>query len=330
MKQISIVVPVYNVEKYIRACVESVFRQGLDEDCFEVIIVNDGTQDNSIGVISDIIKQHKNIIIVNQKNQGLSVARNNGMAKAQGEYILLLDSDDLLMNNSLKPLLEKALEAKVDLLVADFLRMNSDEINLLQKSPLQLENFSVMEKIGKKMFLEDLSPYECYVWRTLYRRSFIISNHLKFVPNIYFEDIPFTHEAYLKANKCLRVFWPLYIYRKEREGSVTNVFTIETASYICIAIAKTWELTKMEGLSAEELFKLKENIHANVSQMMYSTLYAIKDLSDRVLVVKMLRQKVPDIEFTNGLVQKIETILIKKYPRLYIALRERIWKWHRR
>ena len=75
---LSIIVPVYNVEEYIRPCMESIFQQGLDEDCFEVIIVNDGTKDHSMEVIQDIIEQHKNITVLNQENQGLSVARNNG------------------------------------------------------------------------------------------------------------------------------------------------------------------------------------------------------------------------------------------------------------
>lgn len=101
--QLSIIVPVYNVEKYIRACIESIFKQGLDEDTFEVIIVNDGTKDRSMEVIQDIIDQHKNITVINQENQGLSMARNNGMAIARGEYLLMPDSDDLLVENSVKP-----------------------------------------------------------------------------------------------------------------------------------------------------------------------------------------------------------------------------------
>ena len=125
---LSIIVPVYNVEKYIRPCMESIFRQDLDENTFEVIIVNDGTEDRSMEVIQDIIEQHKNITVLNQENQGLSVARNNGIAKAKGEYVLMPDSDDLLIENSLKPLLEKAIETRVDLVVADFIALKNPGI----------------------------------------------------------------------------------------------------------------------------------------------------------------------------------------------------------
>ena len=136
MTKLSIIVPVYNVEKYIRPCIESIFKQGLDEECFEVIIVNDGTPDRSMGMIADIIEQHNNITVINQENLSLSVARNNGIAAAKGEYILMPDSDDLLIENSLKPLLEKALETKVDLMVANFLMMNDDEIEHTNLSTL--------------------------------------------------------------------------------------------------------------------------------------------------------------------------------------------------
>ena len=172
---LSIIVPVYNVEQYIRTCIKSIFRQDLDEERFEVIIINDGTTDNSIDVIQDIINQHCNITIINQVNQGLSVARNNGIATAKGEYILMPDSDDMLVENSIKPLLDLALKSKADLIVADFLKMTSEEID--NSKGIILQEMTVTEKNGWQMLLEDLNPYECYVWRTLYRRQFIISNH---------------------------------------------------------------------------------------------------------------------------------------------------------
>ena len=121
---LSIIVPVYNVEKYIRTCIESIFRQGLDEDCFEVIIVNDGTQDKSMDVIADIIHRHSNIIVIEQENQGVSVARNRGIEMARGEFLIMPDSDDFLINYSVKPLLEKAITLKPDFIVAEYIQMN--------------------------------------------------------------------------------------------------------------------------------------------------------------------------------------------------------------
>ncbi len=219
MKSLSIIIPVYNTERYIRPCLESIFRQGLDERCFEVIIINDGTKDNSIGVIQDLISQHTNITLIEQENQDLSVVRNNGIAMATGEFILMPDSDDLLIDNSLAPLLDAAISTKADLVVADFLRLKDEEIEIEMHRAHHQKEFSYEEKTGERLFLEDLSPYQCYVWRTLFRREFLLENQLKFVPGIYIQDVPFTHECYLKAKKCLRTPWLLNIYRVGHESA---------------------------------------------------------------------------------------------------------------
>ena len=174
MTKLSIIVPVYDVEPYIRACIKSVFKQGLDDNDFELIIVNDGTPDKSMEMITDIIKQHHNIAVIEQVNMGLSVARNNGISKAEGEYILMIDPDDLLIENSLSSLLDIALKTKVDLVVADFLKMTNEEI--ADYEPILQTEITIKEKTGEELFLEDLSPYECYVWHTLYKKEFILKN----------------------------------------------------------------------------------------------------------------------------------------------------------
>ena len=137
--KVSIIIPIYNVEQYFRACLESVFRQGLADDDYELILVNDGTQDRSMEVIADLLAAHTNVTVINQENQGLSVARNNGFERATGEYILFLDSDDLLVDGSLVLLLEKAVSSQVDAIMADFIRMSNTEIDQLNHQPVSLE-----------------------------------------------------------------------------------------------------------------------------------------------------------------------------------------------
>lgn len=317
---LSIIVPVYNVEEYIRPCIESIFRQGLDEDCFEVIIVNDGTKDHSMEVIQDIIEQHKNIVVLNQENQGLSVARNNGIAMAKGEYILMPDSDDLLIENSLNPLLEIAIEYEADLVVADYLKMNDKEIDNIKYNPPLQKEFVYKEKTGEQLFLEDLNPYQCYVWRTLFRREFLLRNDLKFVPGVYYQDVPFTHESYLKAQRCIKTSWLLNIYRIGHE-STTSSFNKKKALDFCIVIAKTWELTRLEGLPQIVQNKLIEDIHTSFAVMICSTVHDIEKASDRIDIVEFLRKQAPDLSFRNGFKQKIVSFLFRKRPSLYIHSR---------
>ena len=318
--KLSIILPVYNVERYILPCMKSIFKQGLDDADFEIIIVNDGTKDRSMEMIADIVQAHNNITIINQENQGLSVVRNNGIAAAKGEYILMPDSDDLLIENSVKPLLERGLESRADLVVADFLSMTDEEIEQTETSMLQQTVFEYTEKTGKELFLQDLNPYQCYVWRTLFRRQFLLDNNLTFVPGIYIQDVPFTHECYLKAQKCIRASWLLNIYRKGHE-SATFSFNPKKAKDFCIAIAKTWELTHLDGLSSQEQHKLRDDVYTSFSMVIWIITHRIKNASERIDIIDFLKQQAPDLWFKNGRKQILVSYLYRYLPHWYIHLK---------
>ena len=315
---LSIIVPVYNVEKYVRACIESIYRQGLDESRFEVIIVNDGTKDRSMEVIADIISQHNNIQVINQENQSLSVARNKGIFLSKGEYILMPDSDDFLVEYSLPPLLNKALETKVDLVVADFLIV--EDKDMTKFTGIVQKEFSVQEKTGQQLFLEDLNPFQCYVWRTLYRRDFLHENHISFIRGINYQDVPYTHKCYLNAQRCLRASWLLYIYRLNRPGAATTFFSVEKARSYCIAIAATWNLRYIMGLSSATLYKLEEDIYTSFSMMVYHTIYKLNEREDRHKVMDILKFEVPQLKFSHGFRQKLTSLMLRYKPYLYIDL----------
>ena len=321
MISLSIIIPVFGVEKYICTCLKSIYKQGLDEDIFEVIIVNDGTKDKSIDVIQDIIRQHNNTIVIEQKNQGSWVARNTGMNKASGEYILFLDPDDLLIESSLKPLLEKALETETDIIVADYLMMNDEEIEKTQDTPLLQRPFSFKEKTGEQLFIEDLNPHHCYIWRSLFKRKFLTDNQLTFIPEFYYQDVPFLHKCYLMANRCLRTPWLMTIYRRGHE-SATYSFNQRKEKIFCIAIAKTWELKNLPRLNSPAvLTKLMNDVYTSFSVMLCSTVHAIKDSSERVDIIDYLKQIAPDLQFNNGIKQKIVSLIYNYFPHTFIQLR---------
>lgn len=319
MTQLSIIIPVYNVERYIRPCFESIFKQGLNENDYEVIIVNDGTKDSSMEMIEDIISQHNNITIINQENQGLSVARNNGIKVAKGDYILMPDSDDLLIEYSLKPLLETAIESQADLIVADFLRMDDKEINHYKEYIPQNYTISQKETTGYELYMEDIIPNECYVWRTLYKREFILSNNLTFVPGIYFQDVPFTHECYLRAHKCIRTNRLLNIYRRGHQSvSAPSSFKMKNARDFCIAITKSWELRNIKGLPGYIKRKSIDSAFIMYRNLLYRTIYGIDGVSQKVHVLKMLKEMAPDLKFTNNAKQIVASSLFRHAPRMII------------
>lgn len=315
MTKLSIIVPVYNVENYIRPCFESIFKQGLDDNDYEIIIVNDGSTDNSMKMIEDIINQHKNITIINQENQGLSVARNNGIAKAKGDYLLMLDSDDLLFDSSIDPLLREAENGNADIIVADFVRMIASEKG--QVPVIRQKQFSIQEKTGEQLLLEDLDPNECYVWRSLFRKLFLQNNNIRFIPGVRFQDVHFTHECYIKAKKCIRASWILNIYRVGRLGAATESFNIQKASEFITVIVNTWNLRHLDRLSQKVIRKIENDIFVSFSLFSYMTLYTNIDMTTKLKLLKRLKVEAPDIFFRNTPKQIFYSILFKYLPLIY-------------
>lgn len=318
---LSIIVPVYNVEKYIHPCIESIFRQGLDDSRFEVIIVNDGSVDKSIEMIADIVQQHDNITVIHQKNQGLSVARNNGIEAAKGDYIQFIDSDDLLIDKTLPFLLDKAISSKVDLVVADFIKIDHEEIVQFTSHPFSQPEGDVHKMSGRELLLNHLNPYYCHVWRALYRRKFLNYYKIRFVPGICFEDIPFTHHCYIKAHRCLRTHWQFIIYRK-RHDSITDNFTIKKAMNYCEAIANTWAHSRDKYLDKDVKRKIRDDAFISFSLLFY-VLTTSKHISrsEKMMVLKKMKKSVPDLRFKNSFKQRIVDVLFKWTPNTYITLR---------
>ncbi len=318
MKKLSVIVPVYNVAPYIRTCMESILRQGLEETDFEVILVNDGTQDNSFEVIEDIVRQHANILRVDQENQGLSAARNTGLNYAQGDYVLFVDSDDLLVEGSVAPLLGLAEKNTADLVVTDFIKLSDNEI--LNFCARQDKTLVFAVKTGTKLFLDDLNPSENYVWRTLYRREFLERNHIRFIPGICYEDIPFTPECYLKANTVVRVRSLLYIYRMGH-SSITSTMTPKKAMDLNKGIEHVWHLREMDGISEVERQRLTDNLFVTFSFLLWCVSHNSNVLNKRRAIVSDLRRRVPDLWFSNGIKQRLVSLLFRLMPNTYLKLR---------
>lgn len=323
---LSIIVPIYNVEKYVRTCIESIYRQGLEEKMFEVILVNDGTKDHSMEIIADIIEAHSNITVINQPNQGVSVARNNGIAKAKGKYILMIDPDDILIDNSIGVLLEKALENKAEVVTADYLQMCNKEIETFLSSPLQKGTRCPQIDVATgEDFLKE--EYCRNIWRNLYRREFLQGNNIIFIPGITAQDVPFANECYLKTKKCLKAHWAFIIYRWGNSSQTTMYFNIKKAKDLCIAIQRIWSFTKLSNLSAASRQKQKDITYAYFYRLISATTYGhIKSLSDQYKIIDYMRQLEPDLSFQNGMKQRIWTMMYQNTPHALIRTNFFLWK----
>ena len=357
--KLSIIIPVCNVEKYIGPCLESIYRQGLLDEDFEVIVVNDGSTDNSMKVVEKIQKRHKNISQISPvqttideavqtvqdeavqtvptppnlggetAHVGPSVCRNKGMERAKGEYVLFVDSDDLLMDNGLSVLLQKALETEADMVVADFMRLKDEEITSVYdsstseaaKPSAQPTDTRVVDKSGLDYYVEDYDPeMGSFIWRILYKRTFLHENHIRLFPGVYYEDIPFLQECYLKAKRVIGIHLLYYIYRI-RQRSCTYSFTMKNAMDYNTAIANSWQLTGMDNLPEKVVIQQKKNIYLFFNYAIDCIISVFKDPSDRKKIVDDLIKKVPDLRFTGGLGPLIASALFRTTPYTYIQWR---------
>ena len=318
MLDLSILVPVYKVEKYILPFFESIFQQGLSDDRYEIIVVNDGTPDRSMEVVADLLEEHDNITIIHQENQGLSVARNVALDRAVGEYVLFLDSDDLLAKGSLPILLEKAIETKVDMVVADFITFKDSEISVIQQQPLGPESVTWEETSGRELFMSELGYGRLCVWHRLHRREFLIKNHIRFIPGIYSQDMPFSHECLYQAERCLKTNLVLNLYRKW-EGATTCNFTRKYISDWIIAYSKSWVYDKKGGLTPQQYWMYKRWMWIRFHDFINRVVLRVPSFSERLGIIDEFAKANPDFKFSSDRVQRITTLLFKISPRLLMA-----------
>ncbi len=203
--KVSVIVPVYNVEKYLKRCLDQLINQTLKE--IEIICVNDGSKDNSLDILEEYSQKDSRIFVVSQENAGLSVARNTGMNYVKGEYIGYVDSDDWVDLDFYEKLYNAAKRNDCDIAVADFKRKhpNKDKIRL---NITEEKVFTTPED----KFLACKTYREGCVWNKIYRTEFLKRIDLKFVPGMYYEDRDFTARSLFYSDKLVTVPNTYYDY----------------------------------------------------------------------------------------------------------------------
>lgn len=217
MIKISIIVPVYNVERYLKECLDSLLSQDLPLSEYEIILVNDGSKDRSGDIAKGYCSKYDNISYYEQKNQGQAVARNLGIEKALGEYLLFVDSDDKIECNSLKLLYDIAQEYSNDILITGYHVYSKDG------SHTNYTDFCCFDKnyFGRDALLNGLNIAS--VCARLYSRQFILKHNLRFMLGIKHEDVYFNVLAYSSANSIRSLNIYTYFYRWN-EGSTDRSF----------------------------------------------------------------------------------------------------------
>lgn len=318
--KLSIIIPIYNVMNYVGTCIESLYKQGISEDEFEVILINDGSTDNSLSIIQKYEKQHSNITIINQMNQGLSATRNNGIKLAKGEYLLFVDSDDFIIENTLNDMLNIAIQNQVDILKGDYIKANNHEINNgIRITNIKSHTSSVI-KTGEQGFIENYNPMFSYVWQFLFKRSFIIDNCILFLVGKYFEDVAYTIEAYLKAKIFMAIPLPFYVYR-QNESSIMATMNVNKLYSMNEIIAYNHQQKYKIPLSKKGMEILNYSIYASLIVSLWYLSHHQSLYPHRMEVIKDLKNKVPNLYFKGSLKQRFVSFCYTYLPDFYIRIR---------
>lgn len=230
--KLSIIVPIYNVAPYLRKCVDSLLTQDISD--YEIILVDDGSTDNSGAIADEIVRaamgngqwaidnesNRPMLRVIHQANAGLSAARNTGIATAQGEYIMFVDSDDYLQPNVLGALMEQVEREHLDVLRFDYQNVRQTEAGEYEvfqpnKYPHQVD--TCREVVDGETYLDERMGYACYAWQ------FVINRELTgtFTPGIHYEDTEWLPRMMLAAKRVNST--PIVVYNYlVRQGSITQ------------------------------------------------------------------------------------------------------------
>ena len=224
--KLSVVVLVYNTELYLEECLDSLVNQTLDD--IEIICVNDESTDNSLNILRKYARKYDNIKIINQKNQGGAIAGNNGLKMAKGEYVTLVDSDDIVAIVAYEKLYAKAKETDSDVVGGKPFRYIGDFLREVEyKHDIWNEEKTVYDRDFPLMY------YDVFYWDKIYRRSFIEEHDIYMIPNKLYADAPLVFKAFLYANKVTFIPDVVYYWRRRlseeiNEGDSYESITINT------------------------------------------------------------------------------------------------------
>lgn len=283
---VSVIVPIYNVERFLERCFESILSQTYKN--FEIIAINDGSKDNSPAILEQWAKKDSRIKAVHQKNMGVAATRNNGLKLAQGEYVLFVDSDDTISPLGMDRLVKKAVASDLDIAYGAGFRISiTGKVAVPTNKP---ENIHEQVLNGPEYMEKAIrsKSYNNGVWNKLYKRSFLVDNELWFKEGLVYEDLLWSPQVFMKAKRVQFVdtdFANIFV----RHGAITQdpynlsirhhdslyIFDTLTDMYLNAAISETQRMVFLDYVTNRRInllktyraFYSKEQIDDNMSKI---------------------------------------------------------------
>lgn len=254
MPKISVVVPVYNVEKYLKECIESILTQTLDD--LEVICVNDGSTDNSLEILNDFAKQDKRVIVINKANSGYGNTMNMGLNAATGEYVGIIESDDFADKNMFQDLYKLAKEYDADIVKGDWYNYYSAKNFARKNNRISSAKAFKLTNAKQDKSLLRINPS---VWSAIYKRDFLNKNNIRFLetPGASYQDLGFTFKVFATAERVILTDKAYLYYRQDNMNS-----SVKSKTKVYCVCDEYTEIDKFldERPDLKKEFKVQEEI----------------------------------------------------------------------
>lgn len=276
----SVIIPVYNVEKYINRCVKSILSQRYND--LEIIVIDNGSTDRSGSICDTYASEYSNISVYHIENHGVGSVRNFGLSKARGEFIYFVDSDDYLVGNLFADFDDK-LVSDLDLAVFSYYNSFEEDLTEKQRTEKSLPFKGNYDKDGfikifKELFLSDMLYT---VWNKIYRREFLLENNLSFEQYELGEDVRFNLDVYRKVNKIYLSQDSYYVYVIGRKGSAMSGYNPKRLQYqlqelkLVDSLLKDWHIDSSNLDNTVKARILMSNIY-NISKQKLPVIKKVK------------------------------------------------------
>lgn len=221
---LSIIVPVYNSEKFLKKCMDSIVEQKTKYH-FEVIVVNDGSTDGSL----EILREYEKVQLINKKNEGVAIARNIGLNNAKGKYIAFIDSDDMIEENYVEKLMDRAFQKDADIVKCNYVEYSVNEHKII-KYERHIDT-SIDGYLG-----ENIIDFKGFVWGGIFKRE--LWKNIRFLPQFWYEDMIIRFIIFRKCNKFEYINEDLYIYNNHSNNiskSISRTENIRCLDHLFLA-----------------------------------------------------------------------------------------------
>lgn len=311
MIKYSFIVPVYNTEKFLKKCLDSLVNQTYKD--FEIIVVNDGSTDKSSNIISKYQKKYKNIIVIDKENEGLSMARNRGVQKSSGKYIIFVDSDDYVSNK----LLEEV-DKKID--DSDILRFQiaTEDEEYTKINEYHEEGFESMCGYDAFKYLSSyhfVEPAWCYV----IRRDYYIENKFSFKKDVYHEDFGLILHVIYKARKVKSIDFIGYYYI-QRNGSIMNNNDYKKTVKKAFDMLEQYKTMRLFAKNINRKNNLDDYFLSYISNSVIVKARELKKDEKKVYINELKKLNVFDGVIVNTRIRRFKKYLMKHNLNLYLKV----------